>query len=110
MNHILTKKSTKRKRHLRAQSMVESADAALLVGVAGVAELLAQDGVVTDNAGYAIAGSVEDCPLEEVKNQSSSSVDGIEEEVKAIAGGFDEFNNVIQNIDLEKAGVRTFRS
>ena len=28
LNHILTKKSTKRKRHLRAQSMVESADAA----------------------------------------------------------------------------------
>lgn len=26
MSHILTKKSTKRKRHLRAQSMVESAD------------------------------------------------------------------------------------
>ena len=30
LNHILTKKSTKRKRHLRAQSMVESSDAALV--------------------------------------------------------------------------------
>ena len=30
MNHILTKKSTKRKRHLRAQLMVHSADAALI--------------------------------------------------------------------------------
>lgn len=28
MSHILTKKSTKRKRHLRAQSMVDSADTA----------------------------------------------------------------------------------
>ena len=30
MSHILTKKPTKRKRHLRAQSMVNSADAALV--------------------------------------------------------------------------------
>jgi large subunit ribosomal protein L35 len=30
MSHILTKKPTKRKRHLRAQSMVDSADAALV--------------------------------------------------------------------------------
>ncbi len=30
MSHILTKKSTKRKRHLRAQSMVHSADVALV--------------------------------------------------------------------------------
>ena len=29
-SHILTKKSTKRKRHLRAQLMVHSADAALI--------------------------------------------------------------------------------
>ena len=28
LNHILTKKSTKRKRHLRAQSLVDSADVA----------------------------------------------------------------------------------
>lgn len=28
LNHILTKKSTKRKRHLRAQAMIHSADAA----------------------------------------------------------------------------------
>ena len=30
LNHILTKKSTKRKRQLRAQLMVHSADAALI--------------------------------------------------------------------------------